>query len=286
MKQYLNLCNRIVDEGIWVDNKRTGTKCLTVINADLEYKAGEFPLVTTRKSFYKSAIAEMLGYLRGYTNAQDFADIGAKTWLANANENEAWLKNPIRNGNGDMGKAYRYRENTYHVPFGAYMDEVSVDQLRVVIDKLTNGVDDRRLIIDLHNPHLKDYTCLDACMYNHQFSLLGDTLHLNSTQRSCDVLLGLNFNMVQVYFLLAIVAQITGYKQGTAHHKIVNAHIYEDQLDIYKTTQAHREPLSNATFHINPNIKSLEDLETWVTVDDFWVEGYEHHDAIKYPFTV
>lgn len=99
-------------------------------------------------------------------------------------------------------------------------------------------------------------------------------------------ILGLNFNMVQVYFLLAIVAQITGHKAGKAYHKIVNGHIYEDQLELMKEVQLKREPLKAPTFKINPKIKSLEDLETWVTMDDFEVIGYESHEAIKYPFSV
>ena len=94
MKQYLALCHRIVNEGAWVENKRTGKKCLTVINADLTYDVDErkFPLVTTRKSYFKSAIAEMIGYLRGYDNASDFRKLGTKTWDANANLNKDWLE--------------------------------------------------------------------------------------------------------------------------------------------------------------------------------------------------
>lgn len=103
---------------------------------------------------------------------------------------------------------------------------------------------------------------------------------------SCDVPLGLTFNMVQVHFFLAIMAQITGNKAGKAYHKIINAHIYEPQLELMKNVQMKRMPLDPPTFHINPDIKSLEDLETWVTLDDFWVEGYKHHDEIKYPFAV
>ncbi len=128
--------------------------------------------------------------------------------------------------------------------------------------------------------------CLRPCMYSHHFSLLGDTLYLNSTQRSCDVPLGLNFNMVQVYVFLALMAQITGHKAGVAYHKIVNGHIYEDQLDLMQNVQLKREPLAPAKFSINPDIKSLEDLETWVTLDDFDVTDYQCHDAIKYPFSV
>lgn len=98
--------------------------------------------------------------------------------------------------------------------------------------------------------------------------------------------LGLNFNMVQVYAFLAIMAQITGKKPGVAYHKIVNAHIYADQLELMRDVQLQREPLSASKFIINPEIKSLEDLETWVTLDDFSVEGYESHPAIRYPFSV
>ena len=85
MQQYLDLCRRIVDHGEWVENARTGKRCLTVINADLQYDvaANEFPIITTRKSFWKAAIAELLGYLRGYDNAADFRALGTKSWDAN-----------------------------------------------------------------------------------------------------------------------------------------------------------------------------------------------------------
>jgi thymidylate synthase len=123
-------------------------------------------------------------------------------------------------------------------------------------------------------------------MHTHTFSLLGGKLHLTSYQRSCDVPLGLNFNQIQVFTLLALVAQITGNSAGLAYHKIVNAHIYEDQLEPMRDVQLQREPFDPPQLHINPDIKSLEDIETWVTMKDFEVEGYEHHDSIAYPFSV
>ncbi|MUK47696.1 thymidylate synthase [Aliivibrio fischeri] len=283
MKQYLDLCQRIVDEGTWIENERTGKRCLTVINADLTYDVenGVFPLVTTRKSFWKAAVAEMIGYIRGYDSAEDFRKIGTKTWDANANLNDAWLNNPHRKGDDDMGRVYGVQGRSWAKPNGEF-----VDQLKKIIDDLSAGIDDRGEILNFYNPGEFDMGCLRPCMYSHHFSLLGDTLYLNSTQRSCDVPLGLNFNMVQVYFLLAIVAQITGHKAGKAYHKIVNAHIYEDQLELMQNVQLKREPLQAPIFKINPEIKSLEDLETWVTMDDFEVIGYESHDAIKYPFSV
>ncbi|EGR1834001.1 thymidylate synthase [Vibrio cholerae] len=92
--------------------------------------------------------------------------------------------------------------------------------------------------------------------------------------------------MVQVYVFLALMAQITGKKPGMAYHKIVNAHIYEDQLPLMRDVQLKREPFAAPQFHINPDIKTLHDLETWVTLDDFEVTGYQFHDPIQYPFSV
>lgn len=306
--QYLNLCKRIIEDGTDIYNERTGKTCRTVIGETFTYNVGtgEFPLVTTRKAPYKAAIAEMIGYLRGYNNANDFKALGTPTWLANANENEAWLANPYRNGDGDMGKAYRFREYEVLIPVQQVtnvgrvvcadiknkqnpskpeMHLVKVDQYKNIIDKLTQGIDDRRLIMSAHAPHFKDYACLDACMHTHHFSLIDGVLYLDSFQRSVDCPLGLVFNMVQVYFLLAITAQITGHKAGTARHHMVNCHIYDDQIELMKE-QLSRTPYNSPMLKINENIKTLHDLETWVTMDDFELVNYKHHAPIKYPFAV
>jgi thymidylate synthase len=283
MQQYLDLCRRIIDEGIWIENERTGKRCLTIINADLSYDvaANEFPLVTTRKSYWKAAIAELIGYLRGYSSAKDFRDLGAKTWDANANENEAWLNNPHRKGTDDMGRVYGVQGRSWRTPDGG-----TVDQLRKIVDHLTQGLDDRGEILTFYNPGEFHLGCLRPCMHTHTFSLLNDTLYLTSYQRSCDVPLGQNFNQIQVFTLLKLMAQITGKQPGIAYHKIVNAHIYEDQLELMRDVQLKREPFAPPQLHINPDIKSLEDIETCVSLDDFEVTGYQHHDPIAYPFSV
>ena len=120
MHQYLQLCKRIVEEGVWVENARTGKRCLTVINADMTYAVGanEFPLITTRKSYWKAAIAELLGYLRGYNSAADFRALGTRSWDANANANEAWLANPARRGEDDMGRVYGVQGRAWRTPSG------------------------------------------------------------------------------------------------------------------------------------------------------------------------
>lgn len=283
MKQYLELCERIINEGQWVENKRTGKRCLTVINADLSYNvaANEFPLVTTRKSYWKSAIAEFIGYLRGYSNAADFRALGTKTWDANANDNQDWLNNPYRKGEDDMGRVYGVQGRSWQKPDGG-----AIDQLRKIVDNLSKGIDDRGEILTFYNPGEFHMGCLRPCMHTHTFSLLGDTLYLTSYQRSCDVPLGQNFNQIQVFTFLKLMAQITGHKPGTAYHKIVNAHIYEDQLELMRDVQLKRKPFDPPQLHINPDIKSLEDLETWVTMDDFEVTNYQYHDPIAYPFSV
>ncbi|WP_297474621.1 thymidylate synthase [uncultured Photobacterium sp.] len=283
MKQYLALCQRIVDDGVWIENERTGKRCLTVINADLTYDVAnnQFPLITTRKSFWKAAIAELLGYLRGYDNAAQFRAIGCNTWNANANDNQAWLDNPHRKGADDMGRVYGVQGRRWQKADGTV-----IDQLKKIVDDLTKGIDDRGEILTFYNPGEFDMGCLRPCMHTHTFSLLGDMLYLTSAQRSCDVPLGLNFNQVQVFTLLALMAQITGKKPGQAYHKIINAHIYEDQLPLMRDEQLTRTPFASPQLIINPKITSLEDLETWVTLDDFEVVGYEHHAPIQYPFSV
>lgn len=283
MQQYLALCQEIIQHGHWVENQRTGKRCLTLINADLSYDVGanQFPLITTRKSYWKAAIAELLGYIRGYDNAADFRRLGTKTWDANANENQAWLNNPHRKGLDDMGRVYGVQGRSWRKPNGE-----SLDQLSKIVHNLSQGIDDRGEILTFYNPGEFELGCLRPCMHTHTFSLLNDTLYLTSYQRSCDVPLGLNFNQVQVFTLLALMAQITGKKAGRAYHKIVNAHIYEDQLPLMRDVQLKRQPLPLPQLIINPEIKSLADLESWVTLADFEVVGYQCHEAIKYPFSV
>ena len=282
-EQYLALCHRIIQEGIWVYNKRTEKRTLTVINADLVYDvgAGEFPLITTRRSYYKAAIAEFLGYIKGFTNAADFRKLGAKTWDANANENEAWLNNPARTGEDDMGRVYGAQMRDWRTPEGH-----SIDQLKRVYNELIAGNDTRGLILQMWNPGEFHLGCLRPCVYEHQFSILDGTLYLNSTQRSCDVALGLNFNMVQLYFFLALMAQITNLKPGKVYHKIINVHLYEDQVSLMRDVQLEREPLPQPKFLINTNITNLYDVEYHANVNDFVVQDYEHHPAIIYPFSV
>lgn len=297
MQQYQDIMKRIIDEGEWIENERTGKRCKTIINADMQY---DFcPLVTTRKSYYKSAVAEFVGYLRGYTNAAEFRVLGTKTWDANANENKDWLNNPHRRCVDDMGRVYGAQGRQWRTPdyytasvekftrdeIDDHIKETTIDQVRKVYDNLKNGIDDRAEIISFYNPGEFHMGCLRPCVHTHTFSLVNGTLHLTSYQRSNDWPLGCNFNMVQLYFFLNLMAQITGNKAGTVYHKTVNAHIYEDQIELAKI-EVEREVYDAPTMTISDEIKTLEDVETVFTTDHVTVENYKYHDAIAYPFSV
>ena len=219
--------------------------------------------------------------MRGYTSAAQFRSIGCNTWNANANDNPDWLANPFRKGEDDMGRCYGAQGRDWRNP-----ENERVDQLLNVYNDLRQGIDNRCEIMTFMNPGERDRACLNSCMHTHTFSLLDGELYLTSYQRSDDLPLGHGFNQVQVGWLLMVMAQITGLKPAKAFHKIVNVHVYEDQLALLRDVQLKREPYPQPRLTINPEIKTLEDLETWVTVDDFELIGYKHHPGIKYEFSV
>lgn len=262
-QDYRALGQQILDEGVWVENKRTGVRCKTIIGATLKYNvgAGEVPLLSDKQSFPLSATAELLGYLRGYTNALDFANIGSPTWFGNANENSAWLQNPHRKGLNDMGKVY-----------GAIgRDFGGIDQLVKVYNNLKAGIDDRGETITFWKPDDFDKGCLRPCMRTHTFSILGDTLHLTSESRSVDYCLGLNFNSIQCYVFLALMAKLTGLKAGIATHHMINVHIYENHME--NLLMQMERPIEE----LNPSLK----IKDWVGGMDDVVEAPFYYDHAR-----
>lgn len=281
-KQYSDLCQRIVDEGHWIENKRTGKSCKTVINADFEYDCtnNKIEIVTTRQSYSRMAIAEFTGYLRGLNSAADFRALGCTTWDGNANETPAWLANPYRKGQDDIGRAYGPQLRDWH---GA---EDSIDQLMDVYNDLRQGIDNRGEILTFWNPGEHGLGALRPCMFLHMFSIVDGTLYLNSVQRSVDVPLGLNFNMVQVQWFLIAMAHICGLKPGKAFHKLINCHVYDDQYNTMIEQELPRQPIECDSRLILPEGLTMESLLTTVRPEDFKVDGYKYHPAIKYPMSV
>jgi thymidylate synthase len=299
-EQYLNHLSHIYHNGHDQHNARTGNGTRAVISLDMTYDASvnEAPILTTREIQNPFlSIAELIGYLRGYTSAADFRKLGTKSWDMNSNDNAAWLANPNRQGHDDSGQIYGAVAQNWPVepnldgsfptinPAIVGGKENTIDLIKKVYNNLKNGVDDRGEVITFWNPGMFHLGALRPCMYEHQFSLLGDDLYLNSTQRSSDWPLGTVANMVQVWLFLRLMAQITGKNPKLAFHRNVNSHIYHNQLP-FVPTQLEREILAQPTIDINPDIKTLEDLQTWVTMDDFKVTYPEKHGVIKYPFSV
>ena len=267
-EQYNAFGQRILDEGVWIKNKRTGTMCLTIPEHTLWYEPNEMPLLTNKQSFPVSAWAEMLGYLRRYEWANLFDDVGAKTWYCNANETVDWVKSEHRNGENHIGKCY-----------GAALEDWELPEL---FNKLMRHEDDRGLMINFWKPEKFKLGALRPCMYKHSFTILGDTLHMCSESRSLDYGLGGNFNSLQCWILLQMICKVTGLKVGRIKHNIVNAHIYESHIDAVKS-QLTREPLV-----LDVNFKVCDWVETFDDIvgcnrharEYFTLTGYEHQGKI------
>lgn len=272
--QYTALGQQILDSGVWVKNPRTGVRCLTGKTAVFEY-GEQYPIITTRKAPWRMAVAELLGYWQGLTDAQAFADLGAPTWFANANNNADWLKNPARKGINDMGKVY-----------GAIgRDFGGIDQLRSIYNDLLQGIDSRGEILTYWKPDEFRFGCLRPCLHSYQFNLLGDTLHLTAVQRSADVPLGLVANMQQVWLTLALMARITGHKAGIATHVINNPHIYENQLEAFEM-QMMRKPIEcSRSLWIDLSVRTLDDVLALTGTSKFDLTEYYSYPPIKYEFT-
>lgn len=282
--QYLNLLNRIINNGSAILNERTKTNCLTVLNQTISIPVDEFPLLTTRKAYWKQAICEMLCYMRGYTRLEDFHSLGVHTWDKNA---EGWYQD-------DLDFVFLPNEETVPenaIPsvgliYGASAETVGISYADIIY-QIKNTPHDRGIIWNFWNPEYFHLGCLRPCMYSHQFNVLDGNLHLTSTMRSVDVPLGLSFNMVQAWFLAHVTAKLTGYKVASITMNLVNCHIYENQL-IGVFEQVKRKPYDPPQLYFTKQI-TLGDIINGITKDNFneyfELVNYKHHPPIKFPFT-
>lgn len=260
---YRDEVETILKKGKWVYNKRTGRKCLTIPRyiTEIPLEEDTAPLLQGRPSYPVSACAEILGYLRCLTNAQDFKDIGSPTWFTNANETQAWLDNPNRKGENDLGKVY-----------GAVLGQAHIAN---ILDKISNKEDDRGLILDFWNHEYFPQGCLRPCMFQHMFTITDDTIDLTSIQRSQDTMCGKPFNVIQVYFLGMLAKQLSGIEKGSALHVANNVHIYDSHIEgVEEYLSRSYEPL-DTKFALN-NV-SVSDIVygTSHAKENFTLEGYK-----------
>ncbi len=288
MDQYIKICNKALREGIRKTN-RTGVDHIGYTGDMMQFNLQKgFPAVTTKRLSFNTVVAEMLGFLRGYSNAAEFRKLGCNVWDANANENKQWLNNEYRKEKDDLGRIYGVQARAWkrYRPTLNYMRTYdSIDQLQKVYKDLKAGIDNRREIVTHWNPGEMNQMALPPCHMFYQFGIQGDYLNLSMYQRSCDLPLGIPFNIAGYAWLLSVFAQITSLKPGTFTHFMHDIHVYENQVDLL-TKQILREPFMLPEIKINPAIRTLKDLETWVMPSDFALVNYVHHAPVKYPFAV
>jgi thymidylate synthase len=293
-EQYIDLAKNILENGEESGN-RTGVNTLFKIGHEFVLDCSDsFPLLTTKRVFWKTAFAEMLGFIRGYTDASDFRKIGCSVWDKDANENQDWLKSGFRLGKDDCGRIYGKNWRQWYVG----RNSLYIDQLQMVVDDLSKRIDNRREIVTAWNPgemEFFDYShnriepsmmSLPPCHMTMVFSLVNQktTLDLFVLQRSWDLFLGNPFNIAQYAFLLHLIAHLTGLKVGTLRYYGVNVHIYIPHIPLLneQISRNPKEQKPQIAFKYLP--RSLSDLEKepFDKISD-WVEilNYDPHPAIK-----
>ena len=324
MKQYLELVRTILDTGSWQEN-RTGIRTISMPGAMLRFDLQQgFPAVTTKKLAFKSAIGEMVGFLRASKSAADFRALGCKVWDANANENPQWLANPYRQGPDDLGDVYgvQWREWPAYkvIDANAGGDQIAdatnrgyqvvtsfveggrekvllykaIDQLRQCLDTIIENPADRRILFHAWNPAKLDEIALPACHLLYQFipNVTKREISLCLYIRSNDVGLGTPFNLTEGAALLHVVGRLTGYTPRWFSYFIGDAHIYENQLEMLNE-QLKREPFASPQLILSDRVPDYaktgryepEWLEK-IEPTDFALERYRHHEALKAPMAV
>ena len=253
MKQYLDLLQRILDEGVRKDD-RTGTGTLSVFGHQMRFNLEEgFPCLTTKKLHLKSIIHELLWFLRGDTNVHYLQEHGVRIW------------NEWADANGDLGHIYGYQWRSWPDYRGGH-----IDQIARAVDDIKHNPDSRRIIVNAWNVGDLDNMNLPPCHMFFQFYVAQGRLSLQMYQRSADTFLGVPFNIASYALLLQMMAQVTGLRAGDFIHTLGDAHIYLNHLDQVRL-QLSRTPRPLPTMRLNPEVKDIFDFR----YEDFTLEGYD-----------
>ncbi len=270
MRQYLDLLQRILDEGVQKGD-RTGTGTISIFGHQMRFNLSEgFPLVTTKKVHLKSIIYELLWLISGDTNIKYLHDHKVTIW-------DEWA-----NADGDLGPVYGAQWRNWN--------NEGIDQIQQVIDSINNNPNSRRHIVTAWNPsvlpdeHEKDFSknvaagkaALPPCHAFFQFYVANNRLSCQLYQRSADVFLGVPFNIASYSLLTMMMAQVCGLEPGDFVHTFGDVHIYNNHIEQVKL-QLSREPRPLPTMRLNTDVKSLFDFK----YEDFTLENYNPYDAIK-----
>jgi thymidylate synthase len=264
MKSYLDLVQRILDEGV-EKSDRTGTGTISVFGHQLRYDLAEgFPLVTTKKIHTRSVFAELLWFLRGDTNVKWLQDRGVTIWDEWADEN------------GDLGPVYGYQWRSWPTPDGRH-----VDQIAQVVDQIRDNPDSRRHIVSAWNVADIPDMALAPCHTMFQFYVADGKLSCQLYQRSADVFLGVPFNIASYALLTHMVAQVCDLEVGDFVHTLGDAHLYVNHLDQARL-QLTREPRSLPQLVLDRSVRALDAFD----LEHIEITGYDPHPGIKAPIAV
>ncbi len=259
MKQYLDLLNRILTEGVKKED-RTGTGTISIFGNQMRFNLEDgFPLLTTKKLHLKSIIYELLWFLKGDTNVRYLQEHGVRIWNEWADEN------------GDLGPVYGHQWRSW-----PDYDGGTIDQIQQVLDLIRHHPDSRRMIVSAWNVAEVNKMALPPCHTMFQFYVADGKLSLQLYQRSADTFLGVPFNIASYALLLMMMAQVTGLKPGEFIHTTGDTHLYLNHLEQARL-QLTRTPRPLPTMHINPDVKDLLDFD----YEDFRLENYDPWDHIK-----
>ncbi|MBP6978954.1 MAG: thymidylate synthase [Bacteroidales bacterium] len=259
MKQYLELLDYVIKNGV-PKQDRTGTGTLSVFGYQMRFNLEEgFPVLTTKKLHLRSIIHELLWFLRGDTNIGYLHDHNVTIWDEWADEN------------GELGPVYGYQWRSW--PAG---DGTHIDQIEQVIETIRLNPDSRRLIVSAWNVGDLDKMALPPCHLLFQFYVARGKLSCQLYQRSCDIFLGVPFNIASYSLLTLMIAQVTGLHAYEFIHTLGDAHIYNNHLDQVRL-QLSRAPYPPPRMVINPAVKDISDF----TFDDFTLENYQSHPTIR-----
>lgn len=282
-KIYCQLCENILTNGVQVAN-RTGIDTIKLPSAHFQLNVGEeFPILTTKQLFIRQAVLEMLWIYQAQSNdVRWLQERNVHIWdLWQIDENGDWRDEKT----GEVLKHFDPKfANTIGTAYGYIVKRFKLmDRL---IDSLKNNVNDRRRVISLWQDEYLDTAVLPSCVWSSEWDVTNGTLNAWVHQRSCDVPLGLPFNVTQYAVLLKMLAQVTRLKAGTIDWSIKDAHIYVNQVDGIKEQLERfhtKGDLKAPELWLNPEIKDFYDFDSSKDIKDIKLIGYEHMGKIKFP---
>jgi thymidylate synthase len=282
MEQYLRILEEVRDHGHCQAN-RTGIDARVLpFGSMMRFDMADgFPAMTTKKLAFNSVKGELIGFLRGYTNAAQVRVLGSKVWDQNANDNAAWLANPNRKGADDTGRIYGAQWRSWKAGDGS-----AYDQLMTALNLIHNDPTSRRIVISAWRPDEFDRMCLPPCHVLYQFivNIGAREINLCMYQRSADLFLGVPFNIASASTLLHIVARITGYTPRYFTHFLADAHIYVThlrQVSEQLTRTPRRLPRLVLDVPTYEQAGFSPQLVNTIEPGQIHLEGYDPHPVIK-----